>query len=213
MISTLQCQYWNNAVIASDWLMFISCVLIVNHELLASSKVPVTWKSGHEQNIFLYIDKWRQIIWNDPVVTAPLGSIFTMWILRTEKTSSPLIPGIEASVYLDEILALPGIVHLGFAEFGLFCWHLLKLGFFLFYILKMPNLVFSMGALSAALKLRPRTFLLSAGSITPGIIHYYASNFKKLENLESLIYRSCRISIKCAFPKSIPSSHNLALLK
>jgi len=29
---------------------------------LASSKVPVTWKSGHEQNIFLYIDKWRQII-------------------------------------------------------------------------------------------------------------------------------------------------------
>ena len=38
----------------------------------------------------------------------------------------------------------------------------------LFYILKIPNLVFSIGALSAALRLNPNTFLLSAGSITPG---------------------------------------------
>ena len=110
--------------------MFISYVLIVNHEPLASSTVPATWKSGHEQNIFLYIGNRRQIIWNDPVVTAPLGSNLTMWMSRTEKTSSPLIPiptGIEASVYLGETLAPTGNVHLGFAEYGLFYRHLLKL--------------------------------------------------------------------------------------
>ena len=35
------------------------------------------------------------------------------------------------------------------------------------YILNTPNLVSSIGALSAALKLRPRTVRVSAGSITP----------------------------------------------
>ncbi len=36
-----------------------------------------------------------------------------------------------------------------------------------YYIRKMPNLVGGMGALRAALKLRAKTFRVSAGSITP----------------------------------------------